>query len=66
MITGRLRAHLTGKRRKGDADRLAVLRQMRNEADYVDNLPWIDVASTVVAALASADRVFQSLVPPKI
>jgi hypothetical protein len=38
---------------------------MRNEADYVDNLPWTDVAATVVAALASADRVFQSLVPPK-
>ncbi len=35
---GRLRAHLTSKRRKADADRLALLRQLRNEADYVDNL----------------------------
>jgi hypothetical protein len=61
---GRLRAHLSGKRRKGDADRLADLRRLRNEADYVNHLPWTDIAATVVAALASADRVFQSLVPP--
>src|SRR5436305_14421116 len=60
---GRLRAHLTGKRRKGDADRLAQLRQLRNDADYGDDLPWSDVPDTVTAALAFADRVFQSLVP---
>jgi hypothetical protein len=62
---GRLRAHLKGKRRKGDGDRLEQLRQLRNEADYLNNLPWTDAAATVVSALISADRVFQSLVPPK-
>jgi hypothetical protein len=62
---GRLRAHLIGKRRKGDADRLAQLRQLRNDADYLNDLPWTDAAATVGSALAVADRVFQSLFPPK-
>jgi hypothetical protein len=62
---GRLRAHLKGKRRKGDADRLGILRQFRNEADYLDELPWTDTAATVAAALAEANAIFASLKPPK-
>lgn len=60
---GRLRAHLRGKRRKGDADRLDRLRQWRNESDYLDELGF-DVAAAAVAALGEADRVFLSLAPP--
>jgi hypothetical protein len=62
---GRLRAHLTGKRHKGDADRLAQLRQLRNDADYLNDLPWTDPAASTTAAIALAERVFLSLAPPK-
>jgi hypothetical protein len=62
---GRLRAHLKDRRRKGDADRLEQLRQLRNNADYLNDLPWTDAPATVVSALAFADSVFKSLVPPK-
>src|SRR5439155_26713655 len=37
---GRLREHLKRRRRKGDSDRLEQLRQWRNEADYLNELPW--------------------------
>ena len=62
---GRLRAHLKGKRRKGDADRLGALRQLRNEADYLDELPWADPLATAAATQADAQAVFTSLVTPK-
>jgi hypothetical protein len=62
---GRLRAHLKGKRRKGDADRLGALRQFRNEADYLDQLPWADPFATAAAMLADARMVFKSLVAPR-
>jgi hypothetical protein len=62
---GRLKAHLKGKRRKGDADRLGALRQFRNEADYLDQLPWTDPVTTAAAALADAQAVFTSLAAPK-
>jgi hypothetical protein len=61
---GRLRAHLKGKRRKGDADRLDQLRLLRNQADYHDELPWTDAQATAAAAIAFAERVFQSLTAP--
>ena len=61
---GALRAHLKGKRRQGDADRLERLRQWRNDADYLDDLPWSDAQSVVVTAIAEADRIFKSLTPP--
>src|SRR2546430_15562365 len=47
---GRLREHLRKKRRKNAAERLNQLRQLRNEADYVNDLPWADVPVTVDAA----------------
>ena len=62
---GRLRAHLKDRRRKGDADQLEQLRQLRNNADYLNDLPWSDAATTVASALASADSLFNSLIPPK-
>lgn len=62
---GRLRAHLQGKRRSQDANRLDQLRQLRNHADYLDELPWSDSATTVVSALRFAEGVFTSLVPPR-
>jgi hypothetical protein len=55
---------LKGKRRKGDADRLEQLRQWRNDADYLDEFFWDDMAATVAAALGQADAVFISLAPP--
>jgi hypothetical protein len=61
---GRLRRHLKDRRRKGDADRLEQLRQWRNEADYLNELPWVDFAATAAQALSHADRVFASLIPP--
>jgi hypothetical protein len=61
---GRLRAHLTKGKRKGYADRLEQLRQLRNNADYLDDLPWTDAAATVNAALANADFLFCCFVPP--
>jgi hypothetical protein len=62
---GRLRAHLKTKRRSGDANRLEQLRQLRNQADYLNDLPWSDPAASTVSALGVAERVFMSLVPPK-
>src|SRR5262249_41017213 len=62
---GALRAHLKKSRRGGDAARLDTLRQLRNDADYADALPWDDHALTVQEAIAAAERVFLSLVPPK-
>jgi hypothetical protein len=62
---GALRAHLKGKRRKGDADRLERLRAWRNDADYEDDLSRLgDLAHVVQTALTLADRIFQSLIPP--
>jgi hypothetical protein len=40
------------------------LRQWRNEADYLNDLPWTDVTTVVTTAIAEADRVFKSLTPP--
>jgi hypothetical protein len=61
---GSLRAHLKGKRRQGDADRLERLRQWRNDADYLNDLPWTDMQSVAATALAEAERIFKSLTPP--
>jgi len=62
---GRLRNHLWERKRQGDAKRLQRLRQWRNDADYLNDLPWDDVRKTVESALADAERVFESLTPPK-
>jgi len=61
---GALRAHLKRSRRAGDADRLDSLRQMRNDADYSDDLPWDDPELTVKEAIEAAERIFKSLPPP--
>lgn len=61
---GRLRAHLKGKRRVGDANRLDQLRQLRNLADYVNELPWTDPVTTVDSAISFAEAVFNSLIAP--
>jgi len=61
---GSLRAHLKGKRRHGDAVRLERLRQWRNDAGYLNDLPWTDLHAVVATAIAEAERVFQSLAPP--
>src|SRR3989304_5488894 len=52
---GGLRAHLKGKRRVGDAERLDRLRQWRNKGDYLDELA-IDLNATALAALRDAER----------
>ena len=61
---GSLRAHLKGKRRQGDADRLERLRQWRNNADYLNVLPWSDNQLVATTAIAEADKIFKSLAPP--
>jgi hypothetical protein len=61
---GSLRAHLKGKRRQGDADRLERLRQWRNEADYLNDLPWTDHQAVAANAVAEAEKTFNSLTPP--
>jgi hypothetical protein len=61
---GRLRAHLKQKKRAGDATRLDQLRQWRNSADYDDDLSETDLPATASAAIAHAQRVFESLVAP--
>lgn len=61
---GSLRAHLKGKRRHGDADRLERLRQWRNDADYLNDLPWTDMKSVAATAIAEAEKIFKSLAPP--
>lgn len=50
---GRLRAHLKDRRRKGDADRLEQLRQLRNNADYLNDLPWTDAQRLLFPRLLS-------------
>ena len=62
---GRLRAHLKGKRRGGDGDRLDLLRQWRNQADYVDDLTSFDLNDMLIKALGMAERIFASLAPPQ-
>ena len=61
---GRLRSHLSGKRRQNIAKHLERLRQWRNDADYQDYLPWNDISATVAAAIKEADGIILSLVPP--
>jgi hypothetical protein len=61
---GRLRAHLKGKRRKGDADRLDRLRQWRNECDYFDDLTF-DLQAAIQGGLSEAEYLFSSLISPK-
>src|SRR5438552_2163490 len=63
---GRLRAHLQRRRRSGDADRVGILRQLRNEADYESEFATPpDWASAAANAVSLAERVFASLAPPK-
>jgi hypothetical protein len=62
---GRLRSHLSKGKRKGYADRLEQLRLLRNNADYLDDLPWSDAAATAQSALSSADFLFKAFEPPK-
>jgi hypothetical protein len=62
---GKLRAHLKRKRRAADATRLDQLRQWRNSADYEDDLSAMDLSATLAAAISQAQRVFDSLIPPK-
>jgi hypothetical protein len=59
---GRLRAHLKGKRRAGDGDRLDLLRQWRNQADYVADLSSFDLEDMLAKAVGMAERVLASLV----
>jgi hypothetical protein len=61
---GSLRAHLKGKRRHGDADRLERLRQWRNQVDYLNVLPWSDIQTVVDTAIAEAEKIFKGLTPP--
>ena len=62
---GRLRKHLWDRKRQGDAKRLERLRQWRNEADYLDELPWDNLPKTLESVLSDAELVFKSLAPPK-
>jgi hypothetical protein len=62
---GRLREHLAKGKRKGLADRLEQLRQLRNSADYLDDLPWTDAPTTVTSAILTAAHVFEGFAPPK-
>jgi hypothetical protein len=62
---GRLREHLRRKKRLGAADRLGRLRTLRNEADYLDELPWDDQATTAQAAIRVAREVIAFLPPPQ-
>ena len=62
---GRLRNHLRDRKRQGDAKRLERLRQWRNDADYLDELPWDNLPKTVESVLSEAELVFKSLAPPK-
>ena len=57
---GRLGAHLKSRRRRGTADRLARLRDWRNDCDYSGEFPG-DLATVVGLALVDADYVFASL-----
>jgi hypothetical protein len=61
---GALRAHLKKKKRAGDAGRLDTLRNLRNEADYSDDLQWDDPGIVVKEAIDAAERVFASVLPP--
>ena len=61
---GRLRAHLSARRRRGDADRLERLRDLRNECDYQDELSF-ELGSTIAIALHDAGYIFSSLRPPE-
>src|SRR5262245_52396544 len=51
---GRLRAHLKTKKRWAVSEHLRFLRDLRNEADYHDELPWTDKADTVATAIQRA------------
>ena len=62
---GRLREHLRRKKRKAVAERLFVLRSWRNDADYLNDLPWADVTGTVVEAIRQAQEVLAALPPPQ-
>jgi len=59
-----VREHLRKKRRKNAAERLNQLRQLRNDADYLNDLPWADVPATVEAALRLANEILTILPPP--
>ena len=61
---GRLRAHLTQRRRRGVAQGLDDLRQWRNECDYVADLGSVDFPKLMANALASAHHVINALPPP--
>ena len=62
---GALRAHLKRSRRGGDAQRLDSLRWWRNDADYADELPWADAKIIVAEAIKAAEKLINSLTPPK-
>ena len=61
---GRLRAHLKRRRRGQVADTLSDLRDWRNECDYADDLPDIDISARAAQAVTAAEYVINSLAPP--
>jgi hypothetical protein len=61
---GRLREHLRRKKRAGAAKSLGRLRVLRNEADYLDELPW-DRAFGVKTAIQLAREIVRHLPPPQ-
>jgi hypothetical protein len=54
---GRLRAHLERRRRYRVATRLGHLRNWRNDCDYVDDLPGVDIPTRAAQALTAAEDV---------
>lgn len=61
---GRLRAHLARGKRRAFAGRLDQLRQLRNAADYSNDLPWSNHPVAVQNAIDTARNIFRSFQPP--
>lgn len=61
---GRLRAHLTRRRRRQVAETLDDLRQWRNDCDYVADLSGTSLSVLASNAIAAADYVFKALALP--
>ncbi|MCI0379560.1 MAG: hypothetical protein L0215_18275 [Gemmataceae bacterium] len=56
-----LRQLLKRGKHQGNGKRLERLRQWRNEADYMNALPWADPATTVREAIKDAEALFQNM-----
>jgi hypothetical protein len=62
---GRLKAHFRSKRRNAVAEGLIKLRDLRNDCDYLADIPDVDLSRLATGAITVSNYVISALPQPK-